>query len=260
MNVGVTVRVDPSAVGGVMQRNYVVFLRTWRSNTVISVVDPVIALLAFGFGFGALVARVGNVGYVEYVGTGIVAQTVLFTTIFPGMFETFFKRDYQHTYDGLLAAPVDAIDVVTAEALWLALKASVFGLAPLSVAIVFGLDPSWGMFTVPLIAWISGFGWACFGIMIAGYAKTIENFSYIVSAVLTPLFLVAGTFFPITNLPGWAQFLANFNPLHQCVELVRDAVFGLLAWDDLARLGVLLVFGVIMWRIAIHAMTRKLID
>jgi len=95
---------------------------------------------------------------------------------------------------------------------------------------------------------------------VAGYAKSFENFNYVVSAVLTPLFLVAGTFFPISNLPEWAQFLANFNPLHQCVELVRAAVFGHLGWDDLGRLGVLLVFGAIMWRIAIHAMERKLVD
>lgn len=66
-----------------------------------------------------------------------------------------------------------------------------------SVAIAFGLDPAWGMLTVPLIAWLAGFGWACFGILVAGFAKSIENFSYVVSAVLTPLFLVAGTFFPL---------------------------------------------------------------
>ena len=128
------------------------------------------------------------------------------------------------------------------------------------VAIPFGLDPSWGMLAVPFIAWISGYGWACFGIAVAGYAKSIENFSYIVSAVLTPLFLVAGTFFPISNLPDWAQLLANFNPLHQCVELVRHAVFGFQGWEDLARLSVLVAFGLIMWRVAIHAMARKLID
>jgi lipooligosaccharide transport system permease protein len=116
------------------------------------------------------------------------------------------------------------------------------------------------MFAVPFIAWVSGYGWACFGIAVAGFAKSIENFSYIVSAVLTPLFLVAGTFFPISTLPEWAQVVANFNPLYQSVQLVRSAVFGLWGWDDLARLGVLLVFGLVMWRIAIHAMARKLID
>src|SRR5215210_6971228 len=96
------------------------------------------------------------------------------------------------------------------------------------------------MLTVPLIAWISGFGWACFGISVAGFAKSFENVNYVVSAVLTPLFLVAGTFFPLDMLAGLAQFLGNIYPLHHCVELVRHAAFG---WTDLARLGALLLFG-----------------
>ncbi len=81
------------------------------------------------------------------------------------------------------------------------------------------------MLVVPLIGWIAGFGWGCFGIMVAGFAKSIENFNYVVSAVLTPLFLVAGTFFPLDRLPRWAQVLGEVNPLHHCVQLVRDAAF-----------------------------------
>jgi len=110
-----------------------------------------------------------------------------------------------------------------------------------------------------LWATLSGLGWACFGIAVAGFAKSIENFNYIISAVLTPLFLLAGTFFPISTLPEWAQVLAQLNPLHQCVELVRSAVFGWEGWVDLARLGALVLFGLLMWRVAIYAMQRKLV-
>jgi lipooligosaccharide transport system permease protein len=113
---------------------------------------------------------------------------------------------------------------------------------------------------VPLIALVSGFGWACFGIAVAGFAKSIENFSYIVSAVLTPLFLVAGTFFPLNGLPHWARILAEVNPLHHCVELVRHAAFGWHGWSDLGRVGALFLFAVLVWRLAIYAMTRKLVD
>ena len=81
-----------------------------------------------------------------------------------------------------------------------------------------------------------------------------------ISAVLTPLFLVAGTFFPLSGLPRWAQIAGYFNPLHHCVELVRHAAFGWEGWADLASVGVLVVFGLGMWRLAIFAMTRKLID
>jgi len=149
---------------------------------------------------------------------------------------------------------------VTAEALWIATRAGVYGCVPMVVAICFGLDVRWEMLVVPGIAWLAGFGWGCFGIMVAGFAKSIENFSYVVSAVLTPLFLVAGTFFPLNRLPRWAQILGEVNPLHHCVQLVRDAAFGRLGPVDLLRVGALLVFGLAIWRLAVVAMRRKLID
>jgi lipooligosaccharide transport system permease protein len=253
-------RFERSALTGVLVREVVNFSSYWRSATFSSTVEPTIYLLAFGFGFGSLVSRVGGYDYVDFVGTGIVATAVLFSSAFPAMFGTFVKYQFQRTYDAILAAPVDTEELVTAEALWIATRAGVYGCVPMLVAIPFGLDPSWGMLVVPFIAWISGYGWACFGIAVAGFAKSIENFSYIISAVLTPLFLVAGTFFPISTLPDWAQVLANFNPLYQSVQLVRSAVFGIWGWDDLGRVAVLFVFGLLMWRVAIRAMTRKLVD
>jgi lipooligosaccharide transport system permease protein len=253
-------RLERPALTGVLVREVVNFSSYWRSSTFSSTVEPTIYLLAFGFGFGALVGRIGGYEYVEFVGTGTVATAVLFSSAFPAMFGTFVKYQFQRTYDAILAAPVDTEELVTAEALWIATRAGVYGCVPLLVAIVFGLDPAWGMLAVPLIAWVSGFGWACFGISVAGFSKSFENFNYVVSAVLTPLFLVAGTFFPLDTLPGWAQFLGNLNPLHHCVELVRHAAFGWEGWTDLARLGALVAFGLVVWRIAIRAMTRKLID
>ncbi len=253
-------RLERPALTGVLVREIVNFSSYWRSSTFSSTVEPTIYLLAFGFGFGSIVSRVAGYDYIDFIGTGIVATAVLFSSAFPAMFGTFVKYQFQRTYDAILAAPVDTEELVTAEALWIATRAGVYGCVPMLVAIAFGLDPRWSMFAVPLIAWLAGFGWACFGITIAGFSKSIENFSYIVSAVLTPLFLVAGTFFPLDALPGWAQFLGNFNPLHHCVELVRHAAFGWEGWTDLLRVAALVGFGAAMWRIAIRAMTRKLVD
>ncbi len=143
------------------------------------------------------------------------------------MFGTFVKYQFQRTYDAILAAPVDTEELVTAEALWIATRPGIYGCVPMVVAMLFGLDPELGMLAravhrVPIAA-------------SAGRAsaspsprrmKSFENFSYMISAVLTPLFLVAGTFFPIDGLPEWAQVLAQLNPLYHLVELVRHAVFG----------------------------------
>jgi lipooligosaccharide transport system permease protein len=253
-------RLERPALTGVLVREIVNYSSYWRASAFSSTVEPTLYLLAFGFGFGSLVSTIGGYDYVEFVGTGTVATAVLFSSAFPAMFGTYVKYQFQRTYDAILAAPVDTEELVSAEALWISMRAGVYGCVPLVVALFFGLDPAWGMLTVPFIAFVSGFGWANFGIAVAGYSKSIDNFSYIVSAVLTPLFLVAGTFFPLDGLPQWVQVLAELNPLHHTVELVRGAAFGFEGWVSVARLAALVVFGLAMWRIAIRAMTRKLID
>jgi lipooligosaccharide transport system permease protein len=253
-------RLELPALTGVLVREVVNFSSYWRSATFSSTVEPTIYLLAFGFGFGALVNNINGIDPVQFVATGTVATAVLFSAAFPAMFGTFVKYQFQRTYDAILAAPVDTEELVTAETLWVATRAGVYGCVPMVVAIFFGLEPGWGMLVVPFIGWLSGLGWAGFGIMTAGFAKSIENFNYIVSAVLTPLFLLAGSFFPLTSFPTWLQVLGNLNPLHQTVELVRAAVFATWEWNDLARAGLLVAFALIMWRLAIFAMTRKLID
>jgi lipooligosaccharide transport system permease protein len=253
-------RLERPALTGVLVREIVNYSSYWRSSTFSSTVEPTIYLLAFGFGFGSLVSRIGGYDYVEFVGTGTVATAVLFSSAFPAMFGTFVKDAFQRTYDAILAAPVDTEELVTAEAVWIAIRAGVYGCVPMIVAMVFGLDPSWGMLVVPGINFAAGFGWAGFGIAIAGFAKSIENFNYVVSAVITPLFLLAGSFFPLDQLPEWAQVLAQFNPLYHVVQLVRDAVFGFEGWVDLYHLGVIVAFGLLAWRVAIYAMERKLID
>jgi lipooligosaccharide transport system permease protein len=252
-------RLEPSAMRGVMVREVVNFSSFWRSSTFSSTVDPTIYLLAFGFGFGSLVSTVGGYDYISFVGTGIVATTVLFAGAFPAMYSTFVKYEFQHTYDAILAAPVDTEELVTGEVLWIAARTGVYGTVPMLVAMIFGLEPSWGMLLVPAIAALAGFGWAAFGIFIAAKSEKIESFSYWQSGLLTPMFLVAGTFFPLDGLPQWAQVIGNLNPLYHCVQLVRDAVFGI---DDLAALGhlaFLIGFAFIAWRLAIRFMERKLI-
>jgi lipooligosaccharide transport system permease protein len=253
-------RLEPAALRGVMVREIVNYSSFWRSSTFSSTVDPTIYLLAFGFGFGSLVSTVAGYDYIDFVGTGIVATTVLFSGAFPAMYSTFVKYEFQHTYDAILAAPVDTEELVTAEAIWIAARAGVFGCAPMLVAIVFGLDPSWGMLLVPFIGALTGYGWACFGVTIAAVLNSIDHFSYITSTIITPVFLTAGTFFPISGLPEWAQVLAQFNPLYHCVQLVRHACFGFEGWIDLYHVGALAAFAILTWRLAIHYMQKKLVD
>lgn len=251
---------EPAALTGVLYREVTNYSSYWRSATFSATVEPTLYLLAFGFGLGTIVSEAAGYRYVEFVGTGTVATAVLFASAFPGIFGTLVKWKFQRTYDGILAAPVDTHELVTAEALWLAARAGTYGCAPLLVALIFGLEPSWGMLAVPLIGFLTGFGWACFGVMVAAIVQSFDNTSYVVSAVITPTFLVAGTFFPISELPQWAQVAANFNPLYHCVELVRHAAFGFDPLHDLAHVLALLAFALLMWRLAVWRMHSRLVD
>lgn len=251
-------RIEPAAIGAVVFRELTMYRRYWRSTSFSSVVEPTIYLLAFGFGFGSLVAQVGGYDYLDFVGTGIVATGVLFSSAFPGMFATFVKRTFQKTYDAVLAAPVDTAELVTAEAVWIALRSGVYGGVPLVIAIGFGLDASPGMLLVPFIGILTGFGFALFGIWISAVVPSIDSFNYVISAVLTPLFLVAGTFFPIDGLPDWAGTAALLNPLYHCVELVRAASFGL-SVSDLGHVAALTGFAAAMWFLAVRRMRSRLV-
>lgn len=253
-------RLDRHALAGVLVREIINFRSFYKSTTFSSTVEPTIYLLAFGFGFGALVDRVNGLSYVEFVGTGTVATAVMFSSVFSAMFGSFFKREYQHTYDALLSAPVDTEEIVTGEALWIGARAGVYGCMPMLVSMIFGLDPAPGMLAVPIVAFFTGFGWACFGQIIAAVLNSADHFSYVTSTVVTPLFLCAGTFFPIDNLPAGVRLAANINPLYHCVELVRGLIFATANVGDIAfHFAVIWAFGLICWRVAIRQQTKRLI-
>ena len=253
-------RLEPAAITGVMSREVANFRTFWKATTFSSVLEPIVYLLAFGLGLGAtIVDRVEGLAYVEFVGTGMVATAVIFSSALPAMFGTFVKHRFQGTYDAILAAPVDVEELVTAEMLWIGLRAGFYGCFPLLVSMGFGLDPAFGMLLVPLYCLITALGFAAFGIAVAGTVAKIDQFNYVTTLVITPLFLVAGTFFPIDQLPEGLQAASKLNPLHHLVELVRHAAFGF-ETTDLLRVAVLIAFSAALWRLAVRQMTARLID
>jgi lipooligosaccharide transport system permease protein len=252
-------RIEPVALTGVWMREWIVFLYYWRTRTFAAVVEPVIMLVAFGLGFGALVSHVGGIPYIQFVGTGAVATAVLFSAVFSAMFDSLYKRRYQRVYDAMLAAPVDVDEIVTGEVLFLGVRAGVYGVAPLLVAFCFGLPPAPAMLLVPFIGALTGIGFAALGMLFSATATTFDDLSYVISGVITPLFLVAGTFFPLHRLPEWLRTFALFNPLYHCVELVRHCAFGLRPGADLVHVAALLAFGWLAWRLAVWRTRARLI-
>jgi lipooligosaccharide transport system permease protein len=252
-------RLEPVALSAVWIREWTVFLYYWRTRTFAAVVEPVIMLVAFGLGFGRLVSHIGHIPYIQFVGTGAVATAVLFSAVFSAMFDSLYKRRYQRVYDAMLAAPVDVDELVTGEVLFLGVRAGVYGVAPLLVAFCFGLPPAPTMLLVPLAGALTGIGFAALGMLFSAAATTFDDLSYVISGVITPLFLVAGTFFPLGRLPQWLRTFALFNPLYHCVELVRHCAYGLHPAADLVHVAALVVFALLAWSLAVWRTRAQLI-
>jgi lipooligosaccharide transport system permease protein len=204
-------------------------------------------------------AAIGGVMSREVANFRTFWKSTMFSSVFPAMFGTFVKERFQRTYDAILAAPVDVEELVTAEMLWISLRAGVYGCFPLFVSMIFGLDPAPGMVLVPIFCFITALGFSGFGVAVAASVAKIDQFNYVTTLVITPLFLVAGTFFPIDEMPLGIRIVSQLNPLHQLVELVRDACFGFEA-NDLLRVAFLVGFAIALWRIAVNRMERRLID
>ena len=206
-------RLERAALQGVMVREIVNFSSFWRSSTFSSTVDPTIYLLAFGFGFGSLVSKVAGYDYIDFVGTGIVATTVLFSRRVPGdvldvrqvPVPAHLRRDPRragrHRGAGHRRG---AVDRRADRGLRLRADARGHGLRArpeLGHAARARSSPRW-----PASAGRAS------GSSSPAKSKAIESFSYWQSGLLTPMFLVAGTFFPLDELPTWAQIARQPQP------------------------------------------------
>jgi lipooligosaccharide transport system permease protein len=254
-------RFEVSAIGAILHREWRVFRRVWFSVAFGSVVEPLVYFVAFGYGFGALIAEVAGLSYLDFIATGAIAIGILFSSAFPGLIVGYFRRKEQHLYDGVLAAPVSVAEIVTGEALWHALRVTVVTLVTTAVAVAFGVRFGPGVVLVPVIAVVAGFGFAATGAAFGALLRSTHGFDFVIVGVIVPMYVVAGTFFPLDALPAPLEAIGQLNPLTHVVELLRIATFGTDTWlTALGHLGVVVVFDVVAWAAAVRLLGRALID
>ena len=217
--------------------------------------------MAFGLGLGAtLVNEVDGIDYVEFVGTGMVATAaVIFAERATGDVRDLCQASLPATYDAILAAPVYVEELVTAEMLWIGIRAGFYGTFPLIVTMVFGLDPRAGDAAGAPLRFITALGFA--GLRNRGRRDRREDRPVQLRDDARDHAAVPGRGHVLPDRPaaGGVQVAAQFNPLHQLVELVRHARFGFKA-TDLLRIAFLAAFAVGLWRVAVQLMSERLID
>ena len=246
----------------VFRRNLDVYLVTWKTACV-SLVEPVFNFLAFGLGLGTLTRTVPvdgqEVSYEAFVAPGILGMSILFQAFFECLYGAYIRMYYQRTFDAITATPASLDDVVVGECLWGALRGVLGCMASLVVVMAFGHGRTPGVIAVPFLAAAGGLLFGALGLCFTGIVKSIDHINYPLHFVGVPMYLFGGLFFPIDQMPGWAQKITAFNPMRYLADALRAAFAGDLGprvW--LTALG-LAAAAVPLLALAVRLMRRRLV-
>ncbi|MGH3745552.1 MAG: ABC transporter permease [Mycobacteriales bacterium] len=235
-------------------RNYT---QTWRGTIYTKVLEPVLFLAAMGVGLGSLVNNhhhggLAGLSYLDFVAPGLVAAAGMQTAAFEATWPVLGQIKWHRTYFGMLAGPLTVTDLVAGQLAWVATSIATSTGIYLAAAAAFGAVESWLAILAFPAAVLTGLAFAA---PVAAFAATAQNdtsFSVLYRFGVVPLFLFSGTFFPITQLPRWMQYVAYGTPLWHGVALTRDLVVGQVrALDDAGHLAYLVgltVLGVVLAR------------
>lgn len=222
------------------------------------VFEPIFYLLALGIGLGSYVQNVtdplGNqIPYAAYIAPALLAVSAMNGAIYDSTWNVFFKMHFGKLYEGMLATRLGPLDVALGEISLALLRGAAYGLAFLVVMQVLGLNLSWSaILALPALVVIA-FGFASLGMGITSYLKTFQQMNWI-SFLLLPMFLLSGTFYPLSVYPQAIQFFVQLLPLWHGVELVRGLTTGALAPVMLLHL----LYFAVMIAVGLFFTTRRL--
>lgn len=211
----------------VWHRNFDVFTKTIKVNFLPSLLEPILYLLAFGFGLGGFIPSIQGQSYIAFIAPALVAISVMNGSFFECTFASFVRMYFQKTFDGIVATPVSVEEVVAGELLWGATRATFNTTIVLAVVAAFGLISSPLFLLVIPLAFFGGLMFASMAMCFTSVAPNIDFFNFPSFLFLTPMFFLCGTFFPLTSLPSAAQGIAMaILPLTHVVNLTRGLVSG----------------------------------
>ena len=223
----------------VVMRNLLVWKKLLVPSLLGNIAEPLITLVAFGYGVGSLIGTVGGLPYIEYLASGSIAVSAALAATFEALYSAYSRMAVQKTWDSILNAPIALDDIVFAEMLWAAMKALFSCAAILVVIFVLGISRAPTMLlALPVLA-LAGITFASIALVFNAVAKGYDFFTYYFTLVVTPMTFLSGVYFPIEQMPAWLQAVAQVLPLKAAVDLVRPLVLGQIPADPLGPLLIL---------------------
>jgi ABC-2 type transport system permease protein len=193
-----------------------------RSRIIGSLGQPVLYLIALGYGFGSVYAAAGQGNYLQFLAPGIIAMTILFTAVFSGI-EIIWDRQFGFLKETLVA-PVSRLSIMLGRTVGGATVATFQGVLFMIIALLFGFRPEWA-YVIPAIIFMLGISlvFTAFGTAIASVIEDMQGFQLIMNFVIMPTFFLSNALFPLDTAPAFIRFIASINPLTYGVDGLRWA-------------------------------------
>jgi len=243
----------------VWRRNLLVWRKLAIASVLGNIADPLLYMLALGYGIGAFVPEIAGMKYIAFIGTGMVCQSAMFTSSFEAMYSAFSRMHMQRTWEAIINAPLSLDDVLFAEWIWAASKSVMSVFAILIVILLLGYGHSWlSIFVLPL-GFVVGLTFAAFGLVMNALAPGYDFFTYFFTLVLTPMLLLCGVFFPVDQMPVVLQVVARVLPLSHAIDIARPLLAGRLPDAVLPHLAVLIAYACVAYYVALVMTRRRLL-
>jgi len=243
----------------VWRRNLLVWRKLALASVLGNIADPLLYMLALGYGIGAFVPEVGGMKYIAFIGTGMVCQSAMFTSSFEAMYSAFSRMHVQRTWEAIINAPISLDDVVLAEWIWAATKSVMSVLAILLVILVLGFGHSWLAIWVLPLGFIVGLTFAGFGLIMNALARNYDFFTYSLTLFQTPMLLLSGVFFPVDQMPATLRAISAVLPLSHAIDIARPLLTGRVPDALLLHVAVLFAYAGATYYIALVLTRRRLL-
>ena len=243
----------------VTRRNLLVWRRLLGPAIVLNFGEPTLYLLGLGLGLGHFVGSMGEMPYLAFLASGIVASSAMTTASFEGMYSVYTRMVPQRTYEAMLATPLEVDDIIAGEMLWCGIKALMSAAAIITVATLLGVVAGPEVLLALPVALLTGLCFAGPAIVMSTLASNYDFFNYYFVLVITPMLLVSGVFYPLETLPEAMQFAVQLLPLAHAVALTRPLVAGGSVDAPLLHLSVLCGYTVVSYFLAVSLARRRLL-
>ena len=216
-----------------------------RARMIGSLGQPILFLVALGFGLGPMYAKAGGGNYIDFLAPGIIGMSILFTAMFSGI-EVIWDRQFGFLKETLVA-PVSRFKIMFGRTLGGATVASLQGVIVFFISFAVGFRPV-SYATLPLafvFMFLIAFLFTALGTAIASKLEDMQGFQLIMNFVIMPIFFLSGALFPLDGLSGALTFISYINPLSYGIDGLRGVLIGLShfgLWHDLGILSAVTLF------------------